>query len=205
MSGNFETNKIFAAILVAGITAMTGAFIGNLVMHPHELEKDAVEIDGAPVAAAGAKEALAEPILHLIADADIAKGEKLSKACAACHSFDKGGPSKIGPNIYDIVGAPKAGKGGFSYSSALTEMGGAWSYLNLNKFLWKPKKYAPGTKMSYIGLKKPADRAAMIAWLRTLSPSADPLPNSGEIAAELAELAPPPPREEHELQENYNE
>lgn len=189
---SFEFNKIFAAVLVAGITAMMGAFIADLVMHEHELEKNAVEIDGAPVSGGGVVvEKKAEPILHLIASADIAKGEKLSKACAACHSFDKGGPNKVGPNLYGVLNAPKARKAGFSYSDALANHGGAWNYASLNKFLWKPKKYVVGTKMNYIGLKKPEDRAAMVAWLRTLAASPAPLPSAGDIAAELAELAPP--------------
>lgn len=67
---------------------------------------------------------------------------------------------------------------------------GAWDYDSLNKFLWKPKKFVVGTKMNYLGIKKPADRAAMVAWLRTLSPSPVALPSGGQIAAEAAELAP---------------
>lgn len=189
---SFELNKIFAAVLVAGITALMGGFIAGKLIHSYELEEDAVSIEGGPVAGGGAaKVAMAEPVLHLIATADIAKGEKLSKACAACHSFDKGGPAKVGPNMYNIVGASKGAKDGFAYSEALLETGGRWNYLSLNKFFWKPKKYAPGTKMNYIGLRKPEDRAAMIAWLRTLSDSPKPLPSQAEIAAELAELAPP--------------
>lgn len=189
---SFELNKIFAAILVAGIVAMLAGFVAEKLVHPHVPDQHAVEIEGADLSVVGGsvKAALPDPVLHLIASADIAKGEKLSKACAACHSFDKGGPSKVGPNLWNSVGVPKAGKN-FAYSDALRELGGAWSYLDLNKFLWKPKKYLPGTKMNYVGLKKPEDRAAMIAWLRTLSASPDPLPSASEIAAEAAELAPP--------------
>lgn len=188
---SFEFNKIFAAILVAGITAMLSGFIANKLVHPHDLEKDAVEIDGGAVIGSGPKKAaLPEPILHLIATADVARGQKLSKACAACHSFDNGGPNKVGPNLWGIVGAPKAHSDSFGYSSTMANFGGAWGYAELNKFLWKPKKYMPGTKMNYNGLKKPEDRAAMIAWLNTLG-SNDPLPNAAEIAAEAAELTPP--------------
>lgn len=176
---------------------MLGGFIADTLMHPHELEKDAVEIDGGPVeGASGGGVALPEPIMELIAAADIAKGEKLSKACAACHSFDKGGPTKVGPNLYGTVGGPKAHSGDFEYSAALGEMGGTWGYDDLNKFLWKPKAFIEGTKMNYIGLKKPEDRAAMIAWLRTQGSSSFPLPSDSEIAAEKAELAPPEPEVE---------
>lgn len=194
---SFEFNKIFAAILVPGIVLMLGVFVAHdVLMHPHELEEDAVAIDGGAVSAGpGAVEAKPEPIMHLIADADIAKGEKLSKACAACHSFDQGGPNKVGPNLYKVVGRAKGAVAGFGYSAAMSEFGGAWGYPDLNKFLWKPKKYIEGTNMNYIGLKKPEDRAAMIAWLRTLGASSFPLPSNALIEAEKAELAPPEPEE----------
>ncbi|MGH1397730.1 MAG: c-type cytochrome [Alphaproteobacteria bacterium] len=190
MSG-FELNKIFAAVLVAGITAMLSGFIAGKVVHSEELKQDAVPVDGAPVAGAGPKkEKKAEPILALIATADIARGEKLSKACAACHSFDNGGANKVGPNLWGVVGGAKAAKAGFSYSSAMAASGGKWDYVEMNKFMWKPKKHVPGTKMNYNGIKKPADRAALIAWLRTLSGSPAALPSAAQIAAEVAELAP---------------
>lgn len=191
--GSMEKNKIFAALLCAGIMAMLSGFIADKLVHPHELHEDAVAIEGAEGASSGGpkKAQMPDPIMHLIATADVAKGEKLSKACAACHSFDQGGPHKVGPNINAIVGAPKAGKSGFEYSSAMSGTGGAWGYDDLNKFLWKPKKFISGTKMNYNGLKKPGDRAALIAWLRTQGASGAPLPSAAEIAAEAAELAPP--------------
>lgn len=197
---SFQLNKIFAAVLVAGITAMLAGFVSHKLIHPHELEKDAVEIDGGVVEGVGGAQAVAkaDPIMHLLATADIAQGEKLSKACAACHSFDKGGPHKIGPNMWNVVGAPKGAKSGFEYSAEMKEFGGAWGYLELNKFLWKPKSYIAGTKMNYIGLKNPEKRAAMIAWMRTLADSLDPLPSQAEIEKEKAELAPPEPVETEE-------
>jgi cytochrome c len=191
MSG-FELNKIFAAILVAGIVAMLGGFVGDVLVHPHKLEADAVALDGEAAAAGGAAAvALPDPIMSLLATADVAKGEKLSKACAACHSFDQGGPAKVGPNLWNVLNGPKAHIAGFDYSEGMKTKGGTWNYHDLNYFLWKPKKFIDGTKMNYIGLKKPEDRAALIAWLRTLSSSPAGLPSEGEIAQEAAELAPP--------------
>lgn len=193
---SLESNKIFAAILVAGITAMFAGFIAKELVHPHEIEKDAVAIEGAAEEGGGVSAPTGpQPILHLIATADVAQGEKLSKACAACHSFQKGEPGKVGPNLWGTVGNKKAGHSGFAYSEDLVAMGGTWTYGDLNKFLYKPKAYVPGTKMSFVGLKKPEDRAAIIAWLRTLSDSPAALPSQGEIDAELAELAPPPTSE----------
>lgn len=188
---SLESNKIFAAVLVAGITAMLGGFVAEVMIHPHELATDVVSIEGAPEEGAAAGPAGPEPILHLIATADIAKGEKLSKACASCHSFQKGEPIKVGPNLWDTVGHKKGGHAGFAYSEGMTAKGGTWTYADLNKFLFKPKAFVPGTKMSYIGLKKAEERAAVIAWLRTLEDSPPPLPSQGEIDAEAAELAPP--------------
>lgn len=189
-----ESNKIFAAILVAGITAYLAAFVADKLVHPElTLEKNAVEIEGGEVASGGAMKAAGpEPIMHLIATADVARGEKLSKACAACHSFDNGGPSMVGPNLWGTVGSKKGHMDGFAYSDALLEKGGDWNYDSLNKFLWKPKSYISGTKMNYVGIKKPEDRAAMIAWLRTLGSSSYALPNDSQIAAEKAELDPEP-------------
>ncbi len=188
----FEFNKIFAAILLAGIIAMLTGFVAKKIVHPEHLEKDAVFVDGAELASSGpAAEKKAEPILHLIASADVARGEKLSKACAACHSFDNGGPQKVGPNLWNIVNIKKAHIDGFAYSDALASMDGKWDYVALNQFLWKPKAYVQGTKMNYIGLRKPEDRAAMIAWLRTLASSPAALPSAAQIAAEKALLLPP--------------
>jgi cytochrome c len=191
---SFEFNKIFAAILVAGIIAMLAGFIAGKLVHPHALEQDAIAIDGEAATASGgpAQAELPEPVLHMVAAADVAQGEKLSKACAACHSFDNGGPNKIGPNLWNIVGNKKGHADGFAYSEALIATGGQWSYQSLNHFLWKPKKYANGTKMNYVGLKKPEDRAAILAWLATLAPSPKAAPTDSEIAAEAAAFAPPP-------------
>jgi cytochrome c len=197
---SFELNKIFAAVLVAGIIAMFSGFVAEQLTYTHALEKNAVEIEGSDLDAGGGAAAVAipEPVLQLIASAEVAKGEKLSKACAACHSFNKGGAAMIGPNLWNIVGSPKGAKAGFDYSAGMHAKGGAWSYADLNYFFWKPKKFIDGTKMNFIGLKKPEDRAAIIAWMRTLSDSPKPLPSAGEIAKEAAELAPPAAAESEE-------
>lgn len=193
MSG-MEFNKIMAAVLVAGITATFAGFIAREAIHPKHLHENAVKIEGVgdegssgPVKPKGP-----EPILGLIADADVSKGAQISKVCAACHVFDKGGPNGTGPNLWGVINRPKGSHPGFDYSDGMKNKGGKWDYESLNHFLYKPKAYVDGTKMNFIGLKKAKDRAEIIAWLRTLSDNPAPLPSEADIAAEQAELAPPP-------------
>src|SRR5262249_51737706 len=112
----------------------------------------------------------------LLKKADPAAGEKVATKCKACHDFTKGGPNKVGPNLWDIVDAKQAHLDNFNYSEAVKHLGGQWTYENLDKFLMSPKDYAPGTKMTFPGLKSPDDRAAVIAYLHSLSDSPKPLP-----------------------------
>jgi cytochrome c len=169
-STNLENNKIFAAVLVAGIVAMLAGFLANKFVSPDELEEDAypIEVADEPVAGVEVVEEVVEPIDDLIVAANMENGETLARACAACHSFDKGGPNKIGPNLWGIYNAPYANVDGYAYSDALIEAGGTWDVASLNAFLWKPKKHVPGTKMNYIGMKKPKDRADMVKYLQSL-------------------------------------
>ena len=188
---DLESNKIFAAVLLAGIIAMFAGFIAEIAIPDHGVEEFAVPIEGVETVSSGPTSGPSgpEPILSMIADAEVARGQKVAKACAACHSFDKGGPNGVGPNLWGVVGAQKQAHAGFDYSGALNANGEeTWTYSSLNKYLYKPKEYAPGTKMNFIGLKKPDDRAAVIAYLRTLADTPPALPSEAEIAAEQEEL-----------------
>lgn len=203
---SFEFNKIFAAVLVALIVAMLAGFIAKQVVHPRQLENDAVAVEGAAEAsghgaAPAEQDKGPEPILALLASADAEKGAKISKACAACHSFEKGGAAKQGPNLWGIVNRDIGSAAGFSYSAGMSGLAGNWDYAHLNQFLAKPKKLVSDTKMNYAGLKKPEDRAALISWLRTLADSPAALPSEADIATETAAHAPP----ETEASESKNE
>lgn len=114
----------------------------------------------------------------MIASADADDGKKIFLRCKACHTTDKGGKNRLGPNLWDVVGRDKAGVSGFKYSKALRALDGVWDYDSLDRYLENPRKAAPGTRMAFAGLRKPEQRAAVIAYLRTLSDNPAPLPKS---------------------------
>lgn len=190
---NMKSNVAFAALLSAGLLAMVAGKFGQYLVAPHHLEKDAVTVEATEVAAGGgAAVAMPEPILAMIATADVERGKGVAKACAACHHIEKGGANGVGPGLYGVVGNKKDAHPGYAYSGALLTNGGdTWTYEELNKFLWKPKAYAKDTKMTFIGVKKPEDRAALIAYLRTMDDAPSALPSQGEIDQEAKDLAPP--------------
>ncbi|MBV9758731.1 MAG: cytochrome c family protein [Alphaproteobacteria bacterium] len=185
---SLEVNKWIAAILVAGIAFMVTGFIGEILVHPRELAKPAIEIAGVPSEAgkaASAQAPKAPPILALLASADPGKGQQIAEQnCAICHSFNQGGQPKIGPNLYGVVGGPRAHEQGFDYTEGLKKLGGTWTYENLDQWLWDPHSVVPGTRMAFAGLKNNKERADVIAWLRSLSPNPQPLPTADQIKAE---------------------
>ncbi len=169
---SFELNKIAGAILFTlliymGVQNLGAALFEIEPAHPKAYVVEGVDEEGgAPTAAAAIVEIV--PIGQLLATASVEKGKKIAKKCLSCHSFEPGGANKIGPALHDIVGSNVAQIAGFKYSAALIEMGGQWDYETLNGFLENPKKYATGTAMSFIGLRKPKDRANIIAYLDSL-------------------------------------
>ncbi len=173
-----ESNKIYAAILAAGILAMISIIGSGMLVEPVQLAKPAYPIEGvgeAP-AAATAKPAETEPVGPLLAKADADHGAQIARQCMACHNFAKGGPNMVGPNLYGVVGGPHDHKADYTYSDAMKAFPGSWDYESINKFIEKPQGYVPGTKMGFAGLKKAQDRADVIAWLRTQADTPEPLP-----------------------------
>ncbi len=178
----FEFNKLMAAILVALLVAMLSGFFAKKLVEPEKLEKNAYVVEGvgrrrsSALPTAGAPTGPA-PIEPLLAKADVAAGQKTGRVCGTCHSFGKGEAAKIGPNLYGIVGAKHAHMDGFNYSDALKAMADkTWTFDELNEFLYNPRGHVPGTKMTFAGIKNDQDRANVIAWLKTLSDSPQPLP-----------------------------
>ena len=178
-------NKLFAAFLFAALLLMAGIKISDILVPRQELAQNSyvIEVAETTAAAAAPVETGPEPILAMLAAADLGAGEKLSKKCTACHVFDAGGKNKVGPALWNIVNRPMAAADGYAYSNALAGFGGNWDYQSLNAFLAKPKVYISGTKMNFGGLKKPKDRANLIAWMRVKADSPAALPTADDIAA----------------------
>ena len=176
MSNSLEMNKIFAAILTAGVTFGAAGVIGRLIVHPTPLKESAIQIgEPAPVQAVAAIAApTIEPITPLLTSANAQNGQQLAqRQCASCHSFNDGGRSGVGPNLYGIVGAKHAHAAGFNYSAAIRAMADKpWTYEELNAWIANPRAYAPGNKMTYAGLASVQSRADVIAYLRSISPNA---------------------------------
>lgn len=124
----------------------------------------------------GARPKPTEPMGTLLASADPAAGQETANACAVCHELIKvPEQARQGPPLWDIVDRPKAGLPGFEYSAALRKLGGRWSYDDLNSYLADPRSFVPGTKMEFRGIAEPRQRAALIAYLRSLSDAPKPL------------------------------
>lgn len=176
---NLQGNKIFAAILVGLLVALVTTIFSEMLVAPKKIEKDFHVVDvpegDASQSTATTTEDVIESLGDLLKTADIAKGQEVAKKCVQCHTFEKGGPNKVGPDLWNIVGAKPATKEGYAYSEAMKKKDGAWTYEELNHYLYNPRKLIPGTKMSFAGLKNVQDRANLIAYLRTLSDSPKPL------------------------------
>lgn len=172
------SEKIGFGLLVTAWVVWGSDQIGGFLVHAKGPEKPAytVEVASIPPAKKAAPAAEKENVLALLATADPVNGEKVFKKCKSCHTVNKSGKNTVGPNLWDVVGRIKASVAGYSYSGVLKDMGGSWSFANLDAFLLSPKSYAKGTKMSFSGLKKAGDRAAVITYLRSLSDTPKPLP-----------------------------
>ncbi len=199
---SFEFNKFAGAILLTLLVTLGVGILAEEIYTAHTPERPGYEIavadDEAGVAEAESEEVI--PIGTLLAAADVQRGEAQARKCAACHTFDEGGPSRVGPNLWGIVGDTIATEAGFNYSAAMQEHvnaeGDTWTYENLDHFLANPRGFVPGTSMAFAGLRRPEERADLLAYLQTLSsnpvpfPAADDAATSGE-APEAAEEAAP--------------
>ncbi len=187
----FELNKIAGAVLFTLLIVLGLQNLAGVVYYAPAPEKPGYAVEIAEEAGPATETAKVDavPLATLLASASVEKGERVAKKCGACHAFESGGANKVGPPLYGIVGKAKAAASGFGYSSAITEKGGEWTFDNLDGFLAAPKKWLPGTSMAFAGIKKPEQRADLIAYLRSLSDNPVPLPTA-EPAAEPAAAEP---------------
>src|ERR1700761_4823194 len=180
---SFELNKILGAVLGTCLIMLVTSFTASAIFAPEKLSKPGFEIAVKEEAAAGGEKAAAapaEPIEKLLQTASVQKGEQAAKKCGACHDFAKGGPNKVGPNLYGIVGDKKGEGRGFNFSAAMKAKGGTWTIDDLNQFIDNPKGFIPGTAMGFAGIQKGSERADVIAYLNSLSDSPAPLPTAAK-------------------------
>ena len=157
---------LLAIILVFGINKMTDS-----IYYVEKPEKSAYQIDGDVTVTSTTSSKVStdstesDNIMALFASTNATEGSKIFKKCAACHSISQGGGNKIGPALWGVLGRKAGNVTDYKYSKAMAAYGKSWSFEEMNGFLIKPKDWIKGTKMSFAGLKKPKERAAVILYM----------------------------------------
>jgi cytochrome c len=185
---SFELNKIAAAVLFSLLLVLGVKNAAEIIYETHEANPKSFVVEGVAAEGETAEAAPAEaavPLPVLLAKADVAAGEKQSKKCAACHNLQEGAGAKIGPDLYGVVGRKVASAPGFAYSAAMkghAAKAPVWTFDELFHFIENPRGYIDGTAMSFAGIKKPEQRADLLAYLNTLG-SNQPLPKVEDAPA----------------------
>jgi cytochrome c len=185
---NDRNNTIAGWVLFAGIVALGASIVTGEIFHSERPETMGYPIEGVEAEGAGAAEA-EKPIAFYLATADVAKGEAVFKKCAACHNADPGGANALGPALFGTMGKPLAHHPAFAYSDALKGVGGTWDWEKMSHWLANPKKFAPGTKMTFAGLSNPQDRADIMLFLNSRGGTLTVPPPPAEEAAAAGDKA----------------
>lgn len=182
---SFELNKVLGALLGTCLVLVAVHIASGAIFEQEKPAKPGYVIEVKAEGPQGAAPAAAKetPIATLLASASADRGANVAKQCQACHNFQEGAGPKIGPDLYNVVGRQVASVSGFNYSGPLKSKGGTWSFDALNAWLTKPSAYVPGTAMTFAGITNEKQRADVIAYLDTLSPSPVPLPKAEGAAA----------------------
>jgi cytochrome c len=174
---SFELNKVLGAILGTCLITLALNIGAGALFAPEKAAKPGYAIAVKAGEGGEKKEAAQEvPLPVRLAKASVEKGQATAKQCQACHTFEKGGPNRVGPNLYGIVGENRGEGRGFNFSAAMKAKGGKWTFDELDKFLTDPRGYVPGTAMTFAGLKSDQQRADVIDFLNKQSDHPQPLP-----------------------------
>lgn len=190
-------NKVAGAVLATGLAIVGLREISSGVFAPHPVEKPGYAIEVAEEAGAGGAAAEA-PIDWgtVLPTADIKAGEAVFAKCKSCHTIEAGGANGTGPNLHGILGKKSGQHAGFAYSPVMIEHGthGVWTFQETSEFLKAPQKHLPGTKMTFVGLKKAEDRINLLAYLNTQGSNLPfPAPNPAAAAPAAEGAAPATP------------
>ena len=195
MSDDLGLNKILGAILATGLVILGLRQVSDVAFTVPAPAKAGYAVAVQEAASEGPAVADTPPDWGtVLPKADVAAGQTVSTKCASCHNFVAGGPDMTGPNLYGVLGRKPGSHPGFAYSSGMTDFGGktpVWDYDHIYMFLAGPQAYIAGTKMTFVGLKKPEDRINLIAWLRQQNANPPPIPAPNPKAAAAAPAGAP--------------
>ncbi|MEO8300751.1 MAG: cytochrome c family protein [Rhizomicrobium sp.] len=185
---SFEWNKIIGAVLGTAIFIFVVRIVAEHIYEAETPEKPGYVVEGVVEASAGGSTAPVEEAMPdwgtVLPTADVAAGQTVAVKCQQCHDLAKGGPNKIGPELFGVVDRTRAAHEGFAYSSAMKGKPGNWTYDELFKFIKAPGVDIPGTKMSFAGLRSEKDRINLIAYLRSNADAPAAIPAPAPKAAE---------------------